>query len=179
MKTLFIIVFLYVFHQNVIDSFNPEDASSIKIAQKLLKEQSTQHNLVYISANFSSLADSIKKLEERNLELVKALEIFHSALRNISVSHGDVSTQIHAKAEQVIANNPGLKTIENIRGIIVGQEENRERNFAQNAVYFKYGPLTSVEVERSFSKLNMLLSDQRLSLKTENVRKLLIISSNY
>ena len=54
-----------------------------------------------------------------------------------------------------------------------------ERNFAQNAVYFKYGALTSVEVERSFSKLTMLLSDQRLSLKTENVRKLLIISSNY
>ena len=179
MEILFIIVFLSVFHKNVIESFNPKDATSIKIAQELLKEQSIQHNLVYISANFSSLADSIKKLEERNLELVNALEIFHLALRNISVSYGDVGKRINAKAQQVVANNPGLKTIENIRGIIVGQEVNMERNFAQNAVYFKYGPLTSVEVERSFSKLTMLLSDERLSLKTENVRKLLIISSNY
>ena len=93
-------------------------------------------------------------------------------------SVGDVIKRINAKAEQVVVNNPGLKIIENIRDVIVGQEVNMERNM-ENAVYFKHGLLTSVEVERSLLKLTLLLSDQRLSLKTENVRKLLIISSNY
>ena len=54
-----------------------------------------------------------------------------------------------------------------------------ERNIAQHAMYFKYAPLTLVEVERSFFKLKMILSDQRLSIKTENVKKQLVISCNY
>ena len=66
-----------------------------------------------------------------------------------------------------------------IRDIFVGnQEVNVERNIAQQAAYFKYAPVTSVEVERTFSKMKMILSDRRLSLTTENLNKLLIISCN-
>ena len=72
-----------------------------------------------------------------------------------------------------------MKIIEKIRGIIVGGEVQVERNIAQHAMYFKYTPLTSVEVERSFSKLKMILSDQRFSIKKENVKKQLVISCNY
>ena len=79
------------------------------------------------------------------------------------------------KNDQIIANNPGLRTIEKIRSIVVGEESLIERNIAQLAIYFKYAALTSLE--RSFSKLNMILSDKRTPLKTENFNKLLIIST--
>ena len=126
---------------------------------------------MYIATNLSSLSDSIKKLEERNLELVKALEIFHLALKKTSLAYGDIDKKISKKCDQIVAKNPGVKIIEKIRGIIVGGEEVQvETNIAQHAMYFKYATLTSVEVERSFSKLKMILSDQQLSIKTENVK---------
>lgn len=117
-------------------------------------------------------------LEERNMELVNALQIFQSALRKISVAYGDIGRKVQKKCDHIVANNPDLKTVENIRDIIVGEEVDMERTFAQHAMYFKFAPVTSVEVERSFSKLNMLLTEHRLSIKTENVKNFLLISCN-
>ena len=54
-----------------------------------------------------------------------------------------------------------------------------EGTFLQNAMYFRYAPLTSVEVERSSSKLKMILNTQRISFKTEDIKKQLIISCNH
>ena len=99
-------------------------------------------------------------------------------MRKIGVSYGEIGKKIIKKSEKVSENNPGLKIIKNIKDLLLGEEVNMDRKFSQHAMYFKYAPLTSVEVERSFSKLNMLISDQRQSLKTENVRKFLIISCN-
>ena len=66
-----------------------------------------------------------------------------------------------------------------IRDIIVGKQEVEiEKNLAEIAIYLKYAPVTSVEVERSFSKLKNILSDKRLCLTTENVKKMLVISCN-
>ena len=42
----------------------------------------------------------------------------------------------------------------------------------------KYAPLTSVEVERSFSALKNLLTDKRTSLSDENLEQLLVIQCN-
>ena len=49
---------------------------------------------MYIATSFSSMSVSIKKLEKRNLELVKALEIFHSALRKTSLAYGDIGKKL-------------------------------------------------------------------------------------
>ena len=49
------------------------------------------------------------------------------------------------KCELIVANNPGLKTIENINDIIVGKEVDMEKTLAQHAMYFKYALVTSVE----------------------------------
>ena len=93
-------------------------------------------------------------------------------------AYGDIGRKVQKKCDHIVANNPDLKTVENIRDIIVGDEVDMERTFAQHAMYFKFAPVTSVEVERSFSKLNMLLTEYRLSIKTENVKKFLLISCN-
>ena len=95
------------------------------------------------------------------------------------MAYGEVGKVVCAKGDRVVRNNPGYDNIVKIRDIIVGKEEVEvEKNIAQRAVYFKYAPVTSVEVERTFSKMKMILSDRRLSLTTENINKMLIISCN-
>jgi hypothetical protein len=44
--------------------------------------------------------------------------------------------------------------------------------------FFKYAPITSVEVERSFSSYKILLSNNRRSLIFENIKHSLIVQCN-
>ena len=85
-------------------------------------------------------------------------------------AYDDIGKIISKKCDHIVAKNTGFKNVEKIRGIIVrGKEVQIERNIAQNTMYFRHVSLTSVEVETSISKLKMILSDQRISLKTEHI----------
>ena len=144
-----------------------------------MKSQALQNNLTYIALNFSLLTNSIKKLEERNLPLVESIEIFEAAHNKIQSAYGEIGKLVSAKFDRIIKNNPGFQNVSKIRDIIVGKKEVEvEKTAVQHAKYFKYAPVTSVEVKKTFSKWKMILPDRRLSLSTENVNKMLIISCN-
>lgn len=165
--------------KTIVFSLDPEDASSIEMAQHLLDDHSLRNNLTYISANFSALPDSIKKLEERNSKLVDAVGVFQGALQSMSVAYGSKGLSIKKKCERIELNNPGLETIKKIREILIGEHEVQlGENIARNAHFYQYAPVTSVEVERSFSKLKSILSDKRLNLTSANMKKFLVISCN-
>ena len=68
--------------KTIVGLFDPEDASSIKISQNLLNDNTIRNNLIYISANFSALPDSIRKLEEQNLKMVDAQGVLLRALQS-------------------------------------------------------------------------------------------------
>jgi hypothetical protein len=44
--------------------------------------------------------------------------------------------------------------------------------------FFKFTPISSVDVERSFSKYKYILADNRRSFKFPNLRKYLIVQCN-
>ncbi|KAF0737837.1 Uncharacterized protein FWK35_00033984, partial [Aphis craccivora] len=46
-------------------------------------------------------------------------------------------------------------------------------------VYFKYAPITSVDVERSFSIYKNMLTNNRRAFKFDDIRKCLIVQSNF
>lgn len=48
-----------------------------------------------------------------------------------------------------------------------------------NLVYFMYAPMSSVDVERSFSVYKNLLSSNRRRFTFENIRKYLIVQCNF
>jgi len=45
-------------------------------------------------------------------------------------------------------------------------------------IYFKYAPITSADVERSFSRYKNILSDNRQRLDVENIKKTLVVQCN-
>lgn len=49
----------------------------------------------------------------------------------------------------------------------------------ETLVLFKFAPVTSVEVERSFSVVKNVLSDRRHNLKVENLKKYLVVMCNH
>ena len=61
--------------KDVVDGLNEEDASSIQIAKFLMKKQSMQNDLSFITASFSNIPKMIVALEQQNLTLVNALQL--------------------------------------------------------------------------------------------------------
>ena len=48
----------------------------------------------------------------------------------------------------------------------------------EDVACFKYAPVTSVEVERTFSQLKYVLSDRQHNLSSETLEKMLVIMCN-
>lgn len=69
-----------------------------------------------------------------------------------------------------------------ISNILSGDEENfdglPEDMNINDLIYFKYAPITSVDVERSFSMYKNMLTDNRHAFKFKNIRKCLTIECN-
>lgn len=74
-----------------------------------------------------------------------------------------------------------MLTLKRISKILSGKEENKkfdedlEELSSDDLVYSKYSPITSVDVERSFSKYKTMLTDNRRSFKFENLAIHLVI----
>lgn len=91
---------------------------------------------------------------------------------------------LKTKIETVLEKNVGYKLMVKISNILSGNQESfeglPEDLKLNNLVYFKYAPITSVDGEHSFSiyKNNMLTNNRR-AFKFDNIRKCLIVQSNF
>ena len=75
------------------------------------------------------------------------------------------------KLKKVTEKNKGFNTLRIISNILNGIDEFGDLN-ASEMVYFKYAPITSVDVERSFSQYKNLLTDKRRSLLFQNIKEM-------
>jgi hypothetical protein len=76
--------------------------------------------------------------------------------------------------DDVLLKNPGFETMRKIGAFLNGNlDENLD--IPANILYrFKYAPVTSVDVERSFSTYKNILSDRRTSFTPENLEYYMI-----
>jgi hypothetical protein len=78
--------------------------------------------------------------------------------------------------------NSGYKVLYKISKIIDGKTDSfnglPEAIEIIDIVNFKYAPVNSVDVERSFSAYKNILSDRRRSFKFENISKIIVIQCN-
>lgn len=86
------------------------------------------------------------------------------------------------KLEAVLTRNPGFTQMVVIRNVIF-QNAQPEDSYVQSLspkelTLFKYAPLTSTDVERSFSEYGNVFTDQRKSFLFENLKQHLVIHYN-
>lgn len=109
----------------------------------------------------------LKKLQKSDLTLVESFEIFDHVRTVLSWCS---SEHIKYKLEAVISRNPDLDKIRDICDAITAGMDDRS--------YHMYAPLTSVDVERSFSTYKWILNVKRNRLKVENIEKIMIVYFN-
>lgn len=168
--------------KEVVNALDSEDAISIKKVQTVIKSSSLHRNLIYIKAHFGTLPESITKLETRGQTLSESLRILGDIRVLINKAPNEIGAAINKKMENVLNKNKGLKILQNISKIINGEKSDEntipEDIMTDDISHFKYAPVSSVEVERSFSTYKSILSDQRRSFLFENIRQHIIIQCN-
>jgi hypothetical protein len=101
---------------------------------------------------------------------------------NISKIPGNIGKIIQENFQAVIKKNNGYETLKKISACIDGTNgtlENIEQNFSPNDVsLFKYAPVTSIDVERSFSRFKNVLADNRRTFTFENLKKTFVVQCN-
>jgi len=137
----------------VIGLLDQKDAISIQKAKKCLDKPNLENNLAYIKSNFSILFVTIDKLQAKNLPLVTSLNV----VKNIekTFKNGEQGKIIYLELKNVLEKSSSLFKLKHICKILDGEENTTIGELlcelsCNDIVYFKYVPIVSVEVERSF-----------------------------
>jgi hypothetical protein len=164
-----------------VNSLNPEDSVHIKEAQKISLNASLACDLAYINANFQSLVTVIKKLESNDIMLFESLYLVQSVYDDLKQCIGKAGKNAFGKIKYVLDKNNGYKRLKLISDIINGKNDIQlDINLTSEQISaFKFAPITSCEVERSFSKHKLILSDRRLKFVEHNLKYYFIVNAFY
>jgi sigma54-dependent transcription regulator len=139
-------------------------------------------NLAYIKANFYGISKSITRLETMGVQVCVAINIVKQTESELSRLQSEVANKINAKLQSVLEQNPGYSTLCKVSDILFGNEAemggNEQEISANDLTLFKYSPVTSCDVERSFSGYKVLLSDNRRSFQFDSFKMHVIIHCN-
>jgi hypothetical protein len=159
-----------------------DDATAIRRAKEIIVLDTTKRDLAFISANYSQLCDDIDALEMRNASLKEALSIFSCAIERTMHVESQIGQDVAAKAKQIRDKNDGIAQLTAIAGVIfdceTGTDPVLKKYSARELACFKYCPITSCDVERSFSMLKALYRDNRSSFSDDNLSKHMVIHYN-
>ncbi|XP_055307944.1 uncharacterized protein LOC129572062 [Sitodiplosis mosellana] len=165
--------------KSVIDTFDIADAESIGLAQQAFNNGDVEADLAYIKTNFASLIAATVKLETQGLALSESIEIVTSIrneLRSLS------RQEFTRKFEAVLKRNRGFIPICDINNIL-NRNMQPTNEYVHNLTshelaLFAYAPLSSADVERSFSDYKNVLTLKRRSFLFENVKQHVIVLCN-
>jgi hypothetical protein len=131
-----------------------EDARAIEAAQKQFSCSEMEGQVTFIKANFSSLTEEIKCLQEKGTMLEDSLSLAKKIPNNLEKVSGNIGTMMSRKMKNVLDKNSSYEILCRIFRILIGESFsnfNIEELTASNLVHLKYFPIVSADVERSFS----------------------------
>lgn len=165
-----------------LNALNPDDACSIVEGQQVIRQASLKNDLTFVKRYFARIPAAITKLETKGLPLSEAIEIFHSVKTDLKAIPR--RTEFLQKFVSIESKNTGLQILKDIANILDGCDRNDDIdpfieifNPSQLAL-FAYAPITSYDVERSFSAYKHVLNDLRRSFDFENLSKYVAIYCN-
>ncbi|XP_049794622.1 uncharacterized protein LOC126204277, partial [Schistocerca nitens] len=158
-----------------------DESSAIKIVKEVFTD-TLSLNFAFINANFSVISKAIKLLEAVGTQLCEALSIVQHVQSALGRARGHVSDKVKTKFQSVLQRNAGYSTLCKISISVSGNaatfEDTETKLNSSDLAAFKYAPVTSCKVERSFSRYKTILSDNRRSLTMENLKMHLVIHCN-
>lgn len=168
--------------KSFVNSLSTEDARAIRTAQEVFKDDEMEGKLAYIKTNFGSLPSAIDRLQERGIALGNSIALVKDVQEKLDSVVGDIGEKVSMKIRSVLDKNPGYKTVCTIVKVLSGESfktaQIQDKLTPSDLSLFKYAPVVSAEVERSFSMYNNVLADNRQSFSFQNLRMYTVIYCN-
>lgn len=165
--------------KEIIATFDSNNSAYIKSAQEAMAAKGAVAKLNYIKAHFSKLPEVIKKLETSGTPMTENYRIIEDFYNELYSAPGALAASAAEKMKLVLKNNPGYELFNQICGVLNGSSENVPAKIKPELIsHFKFAPVTSCNVERSFSLYKNILTDKRQRLLPENIEKILVIYCN-
>ena len=103
---------------------------------------------------------------------MKLVNDLSESLKQVS---GDLEERVANKLVMVLNKNPSYKTLVSIKNYLDGSCVELPQEIASGDVAnFKYCPVTSVDVERSFSAYKLILTDKRRNLTPIHLEQMVV-----
>lgn len=160
------------------ESFDPNDAVSIKSAQEAFANPNVLINLTYIKTYFHVIPEILKKIETKGMPLADSLMLVENIKDSLDEIPGALRTELLTKFNAVLQRNPAFNTISKINRILRNETTEEDLDIEVKSCYwskYKYAPITSCDVERSFSAYKLILSDKRHQFTVDNIEKVLVV----
>lgn len=111
--------------------------------------------------------------------MAKNIATVLEAKHKLEEADGEVAKLILEKCNRVFSKNNGWVELQKINSIHNGTalNINVEQYNLNDLVYMKYAPITSVDVERSFSMYKNILAPNRMSFNESNLAKYMVVNS--
>ncbi|KAF0719005.1 DUF659 domain-containing protein [Aphis craccivora] len=143
--------------------------SNIKKTKLCIVKSGLEADLAYIKSNFEVLTNAIIELQTKNVSLSGSLAVVENLKQKFFLLKGNRGKLVLTKLQN-----------KKISKILDGENDSNLDDFIEfpddyssdDIVYFKYAPITSVDVERSFSAYKTILSDNRRSFVFENLKNI-------
>ncbi|XP_047025944.1 uncharacterized protein LOC124640850 [Helicoverpa zea] len=156
--------------KDVLSHLCSSDAIAIRNAKNILQKENIQNELQYIDEYFSVIPFALKELQKHHLTLSDSFLILDTVRTCINEC---ASENIKNKIEKVIERNPDIDILREWSEKIVRNETDD-----QILLKCKFAPMTSTDVERSFSIYKWIMDVKRNTLKMDNIEKLMVIYFN-
>lgn len=165
--------------KSVIGTFDINDAESIGLAQQAFDNENVEADLAYIKSNFASLISATVKLETQGLALSESIDTVASVQNKLRLLGRQ---EFAGKLEAVLKRNRGFIPICDINNILnkcMKPTDPYVHNLNPHELtLFAYAPLTSADVERSFSVYKSVFTEKRKRFLFENLKQHVIVLCN-
>ena len=122
-----------------------------------------KNDLTYIQHTFSCIIKTLKSLQNSHLSLSVSFEIINSTVEQLNRDRGEVADAVRAKVDTVLSKNTGYEELRKVVAVMSGDSTEKINLDLSPVVIVKlnYAPVTSSEVECSFSQYKSILRDTR------------------
>lgn len=112
---------------------------------------------------------------------MESLSVVQEAVKKLEKFQGPIGNIVNDKVKNVLQKNSGLTEIKAIKSILTGISSEASLDVElspSDIVNMQYSQITSVEVERYFSRYKAILRQNRRSFEFENLKMHVIINCN-
>lgn len=170
---------IVVFWLQVVSKFDPSSNQAIQKTLDALNSNTVCQHLAFIKLHFECLPKLINRLEKQGMKLCEAVNEVVGFKKNASSWPGEIGKSVRMKLETVLEKNPGWNIVIEFSKMLNGEMSTLQHEYSPGEIAaLHFLPIVSCDVERSFSMLKSLLSDNRRRLTPENLEQHIIVQFN-